>query len=88
MNEYIILADGTVIENSYVIKLSETDIAVFIKTIENYNDIVNLFTDAEKTREIHSDQYGDKNDWNGYTENTSITNDEYSVTVCLAKGAE
>lgn len=68
MNEYITMADGTVVLNSYVVPIDNERINIFVKGGHTFQEILLVFGNAEKTSEMHSNQYGDKQTWTGYTE--------------------
>lgn len=73
MKEWIELADGTKLENAYVVKLSAVRIAIYCVWAGTFAEAAALFCDPEKTATIKSDQYGDKATWTGYTTPTSMT---------------
>lgn len=86
MKEWIELADGTKLEDSYVVKMGGEGIAVYTKAVRSLREAWVLFGDPEKTRRIVSDQYGDVNEWNGFTEPTAIQAGEDGAVICLRKG--
>ena len=86
MKEWIELADGTRLADSYVVKMGDQDIAVYTKAIHSLRDAWVLFGDPEKTARIVSDQYGDVNEWLGYTEPTALQADGDGAVICMRKG--
>lgn len=80
MNEWIELADGTRIDNAFVVKLDRTNIAVYANGLHTFNEMYAWFGSDATTRHIYSEQYGDKQDWNGYTEVVGIQiGEQYSI---------
>lgn len=84
-NEFITLADKTQVDNSYVVKLSDVSIAVYVKGVHTFGEMYEWFGSAGKTRIIKSDQYGDKQTWEGFTEPTAIQINENDACACLKK---
>lgn len=68
MNEYITMADGTVVINSYIVPIDNERINVFVNGGHTFQEIVLVFGNEDKTSEMTSNQYGDKNTWTGYTD--------------------
>lgn len=86
MDEYIVLADETVVEDAYIVKLSDTDIAIYIHGVHAFLELYGLFGAVEKITHIHSFQYGDEKEWAGFTVLTSIQTDVGGDSViCLTK---
>lgn len=84
MKEWIELADGTRIENAYVVKMNALRIAIYCVWNGTFAEASALFCNPEKTGVINSDQYGDKATWTGYDRPMSITiyeNHQLSVTL-------
>lgn len=84
MDEWIRTADGTTVENAYVVKM-DGRIAIYGEGEYTFGDVYSIFGNAENTATIHSEQYGDVEDWVGYTVLTSINITEEGFTVCLSK---
>ena len=84
MDEYLILADGTKVLNAYVVFLEEGKIAIYADEITNVREAVELFADPKRTAAIHSYQYGEEHDWEGYVEVYAFSVVSYT-TVCLKK---
>lgn len=72
MNEYVIMADGSVVVNAYVVKVDTGLIAVYVQGKKTFSDMSKIFASAKKTKHMESDRYGDKQTWDGYTEVTSV----------------
>ena len=79
------MADDSIIENSYIVKLDESSIVVYIRGWYNFSDVYGLFCNPERTKKITSHQYGDIKQWNGYTGIVSINCTEQYATVNLLK---
>jgi hypothetical protein len=88
MNEWIELADGTRLNNSYIVKLDEDHLTVHSKDVHGFREAVRIFGDPEKTNRIHSYQFGDEEDWTGFTEPTAILEEDDGVAVSLRKEAD
>ena len=86
MNEWIRTADGTEIRDTYIVRMDMDSIAIYARGITRVRDAWEIFGDPEKTREIHSWQYGDEADWTGYTEPTAIQANRDGAVICLRKG--
>jgi len=85
MKEYITLADGTVVENAYVVKLSGTNIAVYVSGSHTFAEMSGWFGDPEKTKRMVSEQYGEKATWKGFTVVTTVQINAGESYVCLQK---
>ena len=80
MDEWIELADETKVEDAYVVNLDRTNIAIYVNGVHTFSEMYAWFGSAETTSHIHSYQYGDEQDWNGYTETIGIQiSEEYSI---------
>lgn len=86
MDEWIQLANRKKIRDAYVVKMDTGKIAVYAYGIRSVQDAWALFGDPRKTRKIHSYQYGDEADWEGYTEVTAMTASESGAVICLKQG--
>lgn len=83
--EIITLADETVLENAYIVRIDNETIAAFIAGSHTMGEIYAIFGTETKTREIQSNQYGNIENWDGYTEPVSIQIQETQAIVCLRK---
>lgn len=83
MNEYITFADQSVLENAYIAKLDEKNIAVYAKGKYAFTNVYNIFSDKNKTKVMKTNQYGDVYTWTGYTEITviNVTDDYASINL-------
>ena len=88
MDEYLTLGDGTVVENSYVVKMGDESISIHAPDETDVVRSVGLFCDHTRICAIHSYQFGEEQDWNGYINVTAIVVNNGGTIVCLAKGAE
>lgn len=77
--EWIELADGTRLNDAYVVKLSSEQIAIYSAWAGTFPEAVAIFCDPEKTREIRSDQYGDRETWEGFTVPTAMVITENGI---------
>ena len=86
MKEWIELADGTVVNNAYVVSMDAGIIAIYIRDVHDFMLIYGWFGSSERTRLMTSHQYGDVGEWAGFTTLTSInTNMSDASCVCLRK---
>ncbi len=86
MKEWIELSDGTKVQDAYVVKLGDDNIAIYMAGGRSFIDLYALFGSAEKTAHMVSNQYGDVAEWDGFTVLTSIQVDVGgSSVVCLTK---
>ena len=85
MNEYIDLADGTRVENSYVVKLDNKNIAVYAYGQYTFQQAYALFGDSARTATMNGNQYGDKKTWKGFTEVRTLTVTEEYACINLRK---
>lgn len=83
--EFIQLADNTVVDDSYVVQLSAENIAVYVKGRHTIREMKDWFDDPNRTKVMHSDQYGDKQTWTGFTELTHVEARDAEAYVCLMK---
>lgn len=88
MNEYIVMADGTKIIDTYVVSIGEDKIAIYTATIHSVRDAWEIFGDTEKTKVIHSDQFGDTETWTGFTEPGAIIPGTDQMQIVLMKPAD
>jgi hypothetical protein len=81
------MADGTIIENAYVVGMGDR-IAVYGSGKTTFSVVYGLWGDITKTNHLESEQYGDKAEWNGYTDlyNIEVRDDGY--TACLRRAAD
>lgn len=88
MDEWIRLADGTLLENTYIVDLGNDLIAVYSRSVQTAREAWSLFGDPDRTQIIHSDQYQEKRTWMDYTEPQSIQSmPGGGMCVTLGKGA-
>lgn len=85
MNEYLTMADGTRVENAYVVDLGEAGIAVYAAGLGTVREAWAVFGDPARTAVIHSYQYGEEAVWEGYTEPAAIQAMAAAVQICLAR---
>lgn len=86
MNEWIKLADGTKIEDAYVVDLGDAGIAIYAKGVSSIRQGWYLFC-GDQAERMHSYQYGDEADWIGYTEPAAAQeNPDGGVIICLRRG--
>lgn len=83
--EWIRLADRTRVNDAYVVKLDEANIAIYAGSISTVAEAWQKFGDPEKTKKMHSEQYGEKADWIGFTTVTAIQENNNGVSVCLRR---
>ena len=81
--EWIRMADGTVIDNAYVVKMTADRIAIYAAWDSGFAGLYGIFGDPERTGHMHSFQYGDEQDWDGYTEPNSMTISDGTAVVVL-----
>ena len=87
MDEYLTMADGTTVEDAYIVSLGEDNIAVYAKSIHSVRDAWKIFGSAKKTKAIHSYQYGDEADWEGFTEPEAVQiMPDSTAQICLTRG--
>ena len=80
MDEYIVLSNGTTVGNSYIVGLTDENIAIYIRSDMSLSQLYELFGDPGKTAVIRSCQYGDEATWEGFTEPIGIDlMEEYSI---------
>lgn len=87
MDEWIELADKTQVYNTYVVNL-DGKIAIYINEPMGFAEMYGLFGDPKKTKRIHSYQYGDEQDWIGYTAPYAMEERDNGAVVCLNKSEE
>lgn len=87
MEEYILLSDGTKVENAYVVKLSDNRIAIYV-TGAGFRDMVAWFCDAALTEHMESYQYGDIREWNGFVLPDALEVLHDSAYICLERSVE
>ena len=68
MNEYITMADGSAVNNSYVVTIDASRINICVKGAHTYSEISNIFGKKTKTQHMVSSQYGDVHEWDGFTD--------------------
>ena len=85
MNEYITLADSSILQNAYVVKLDDNNIVIYIYDKYSFADIYAIFGDKAKTGTITTYQYGDVHTWTGYTEVLVINVAEDNIYISLRK---
>lgn len=85
MDEHITLADKSVLENAYVVKLDSSSIAVYLRGTYSFADLYAIFGDKAKTSTMESYQYGETQTWKGYTEVFVINVAEGNTYVNLQK---
>jgi len=89
MNEWIELADGTRLNDAYVVSLGEARIAIYAAWAGTFADAAAVFCDPAKTGRIFSDQYGDTAVWEGFIIPDAMQlMDTGVLTVTLNKGVE
>ena len=86
MNEYIRFKGGRTLKDSYIVRMTEEEIAVYVKPGMSFRELYELFGDPQKTARIRSNQYGEETTWAGFTELCSIDQREYASVVRLRKG--
>lgn len=85
MNEWIRLANRKKLSDTYIVQLDDEHITVHSANVTNMRDAYELFGDPQKTKKIHSNQYGDEKDWLGFTVPTAILIEDGGAVVSLAK---
>lgn len=85
MDEYITLADGTVVQNAYVVKIEDDRIAVYVEGQHTFEEISSLFSKKTKTKKMESNQFGDIKQWLGFTELMSLVINSNDASVTLRK---
>lgn len=86
MDEFLTMADQTKVEDAYVVDLGDNHIAIYAKNIHSVREAWQIFGDPEKTASMHSYQYGEEADWNGYTEPTAVqVQPDSAAMICLEK---
>lgn len=86
MNEWIETAGGRRIERAYVVKMGMDSIAIYAGTIRSIREALEIFGEPEGIRRIHSWQFGDEADWDGFTTVTAMQANEDGAVICLRKG--
>lgn len=84
MDETIRLVNGTLIENAHCLEANGV-LFVYIMGSDDLLQYFNLFIDPENTAVIHEDRYGEKTDYNGYTNLYSISKEYGNVNLALRK---
>lgn len=85
MDERVELADGTVVQDAYVVRISDIGIAVYVKGVHTFTEMAGWFTVKKKTKEMTSYQYGDVREWVGYTVVKVIQINEENAYALLEK---
>ena len=85
MDERIELADGTVVQNAYVVSLTDTRIAIYAKGEHTFDEMAKLFGTKNRTKIMKSYQYQDVLTWVGFTNVTAVQINEGNACVCLEK---
>ena len=85
MNEWIRLANRQKLNNTYIVGLDDEHITVHASGIATMQEAIALFCDPQKTKRIHSNQYGDEADWFGFIVPTGILIENGGAVVNLAK---
>ena len=83
--EWIRLADGTVVDHAYVVNMLDNKIAVYATWESDFTELYGTFGNPKKTVHMHSDQYGDVREWDGYTNPVSMTINDGTAVVVLVK---
>ena len=84
MDETIMLADGTLIENAHGLESSGM-LFVYILGTEDLRTYFDLFIEPENLTVIHENRYGQEKDYTGYTDLYSITKENGNVNLALRK---
>ncbi len=87
MDEWIQMADNEKIQDAYVVKMDTGKIAIYANRIRSVRSAWEIFGNPEKTSKMHSFQYGDEADWEGYTEVTAMQASESGAVICLKQEA-
>lgn len=85
MDEYIKLADGTIVQNAYVVKMGSEQIAIYVKGVHTFYEMYGWFGNSGRTERITAMQYGDVSVWDGYTTPITLQVDERESYVTLVK---
>lgn len=82
-DEYLELADGTIIENAHILPMSETDIFLYLRGGGTMYDAFMLLSDPEKTEVITENRYKQVTVYEGYTSlmRISIEGDQITATL-------
>ena len=84
MDETILLANGTLIENAHGLESSGM-LFVYILGTEDLRTYFDLFIEPENLTVIHENRYGQEKDYAGYTDLYSITKENGNVNLALRK---
>ena len=84
MDETILLANGTLIENAHCLESSWV-LFVYIQGTEDMQTYFDLFINPENLTVIHENRYGQEKDYTGYTDMYSITKENGNVNLALRK---
>ena len=84
MDETILLANGTLIENAHCLESSGV-LFVYIQGTDDMQTYFNLFIEPENLTEIHENRFGQESEYTGYTELYSITKENGNINLALRK---
>lgn len=85
MNEYITLADQSIVQNAHIVKLDGNSIAVYLSDTYSFAEIYATFGDKTKTSTMETYNYGEERTFEGYTEVFVINVAEGNTYVNLRK---
>lgn len=84
MDETILLANGTLIENAHCLESSGV-LFVYIQGTDDLRTYFDMFMEPENLTVIHENRYGQENDYMEYTELYSITKENGNINLALRK---
>lgn len=87
MDEYIVMADETIIKNSYVIQIDPDMIAIWLTNDYTIQEIADAFGDPKKTIHMVSHQGVNHWEWDGFIQISTIQIFETQSCICLTKEA-
>lgn len=85
MRKWIELTDGTIVENAYVVALSDDLIAIYVRGEHTFSEMYALFADNAKTRTMVSHENDDVWTWTGYTVVKTIQTNDREAYISLTK---
>lgn len=89
MNEKLIFADGSRLENAHAIKVNAVQLFLYIQTEgATFRNMFELLTDSGRTRTIRAELMdGTREEYAGYTELVSLRKEtDGQITAILEKG--
>lgn len=85
MEERVELADGTVVQNAYVVRLTETSINIYVNGEHTFTEMADWFTVKKRTKKITAHRHGGVDVWTGFTTVSIIQVKDEFAYVCLSQ---